>query len=223
MKKKMHYEILVEDASGKFLLEGIFPKIIEDGDTFRIHSYKGIGHLPKNRTRAKDIRHVALLNNLPRLLRGYENTYKYKEEDDYDVTIVVVCDLDERNKDGFRESLNELRDNQSDLKVVFGIAVEEGEAWLLGDTNAIRAAYPRASAAILQGYVNDSICGTWEVLADAIYSGGRRKLCEQGWQKIGETKCQWAKEIAPHMDVNANRSPSFCEFVSDIREREGRS
>ena len=44
----MHFEILVEDQSGKKALEIIVPKIVNDSDTFNIRSYKGIGHIPKN-------------------------------------------------------------------------------------------------------------------------------------------------------------------------------
>ena len=43
----MHFEILVEDQSGKKALEIIVPKIVNDCDTFYIRSYKGIGHIQK--------------------------------------------------------------------------------------------------------------------------------------------------------------------------------
>ena len=48
------------------------------------------------------------------------------------------------------------------------MAIEEGEAWLLGDIPAIQSVYPNAKNAVLNGYENDSICGTWEKLADAV-------------------------------------------------------
>ncbi len=47
----MHYEILVEDASGKIALKAILEKILGPNGqdhTYRIISYKGIGHIPKN-------------------------------------------------------------------------------------------------------------------------------------------------------------------------------
>ena len=44
----MHIEMLVEDLSGKKALDVLVPRIIGDHDTFRVHSYKGIGHIPKN-------------------------------------------------------------------------------------------------------------------------------------------------------------------------------
>jgi hypothetical protein len=46
----MHLEILVEDQSGKRLLEHLVPKIIGDHGsphTWRLISYRGIGVIPK--------------------------------------------------------------------------------------------------------------------------------------------------------------------------------
>ena len=39
--RAMHFEILIEDISGKTALEILIPKIISDENTFNIHSYKG--------------------------------------------------------------------------------------------------------------------------------------------------------------------------------------
>jgi hypothetical protein len=102
-------------------------------------------------------------------------------------------------------------------KTQFCIAIEEGEAWYLGDLAAVREAYPRAKESVLKGYTNDSICGTWEKLADAVFSGGKEKLSKQGWQAIGLEKTNWANNIAPHMDVDNNLSPSFCYFRDKLR------
>jgi len=43
----MHFEILVEDQSGKKALDILVPKIIGDRHTFKIRAYKGIGRIPK--------------------------------------------------------------------------------------------------------------------------------------------------------------------------------
>lgn len=56
---------------------------------------------------------------------------------------------------------------------------EEIEAWLLGDRHALLSAYPHAKMHVLNTYVQDSICGTWEVLADAVYPGGTSKLSRE--------------------------------------------
>lgn len=59
---------------------------------------------------------------------------------------------------------------------VFCIAVEEMEAWLMGDREALLCAYPKAKESVLKEYKQDSICGTWEVLANAVYKCGLKKM-----------------------------------------------
>ncbi len=71
----MHLEILVEDQSGKRMLEILMPKIIGDSHTFRIHSYKGVGRIPRNMKDADDPSKRILLQNLPKLLKGYGHTF----------------------------------------------------------------------------------------------------------------------------------------------------
>ena len=71
---------------------------------------------------------------------------------------------------------------------------------------------------MLSGYNNDSICGTWEVLADAIYAGGSGALKKQRWWSVGRQKSAWSENIAPLMDVDNNASPSFCYFRDKLRE-----
>lgn len=49
--------------------------------------------------------------------------------------------------------------------------------WAIG--HALLSAYPHAKMHVLNTYVQDSICGTWEVLADAVYPGGTSKLSRE--------------------------------------------
>ena len=100
----------------------------------------------------------------------------------------------------------------------FCIAIEEGEAWFLGDIPAVKAAYPKAKEEVLNRYQNDAICGTWELLADALSSGGSSALRKKGGQAVGRAKSDWADKIAPHMDVDANASASFQYFRDKIRD-----
>jgi hypothetical protein len=86
----------------------------------------------------------------------------------------------------------------------------------LGDLEAVKKAYQNAKSSILNTYVNDSICGTWERLADAIFPGGSAKLSKFSTQ-IGKEKSAWAQVISPHMNVDENSSPSFCYFRDKLR------
>lgn len=216
----MHFEVLVEDQSGKQALEILVPRIIGDQHTFKVIAYKGIGRIPKNLTRKADASKRILLEQIPRLLRGYWQTFS-SYPDDCRAAVIVVCDLDDKCHKDFRDDLLKILntlDPQPDRDFCFFcFAIEEGEAWFLGDIPAIKNAYPKARDGVLNSYANDSICGTWECLAEAIYPGGSQALSKNGWQAIGREKSEWSEKITPHMDIDLNNSPSFCYFRDKIR------
>ena len=214
----MHFEILVEDQSGKRALDILVPKIIGNDHTFKVHPYKGIGRIPRKLGKNNDAKKRILLNQLPKLLRGYGKTFASYPED-YTAAVILVCDLDDKCLKVFCKELHAILNTcKPSLKARFCIAIEEGEAWFLGDIPAIKIAYPKAKDVILNGYVNDSICGTWERLADAVFKGGAEALSAKGWQAIGAEKSQWAKKIGSHMDVGNNASPSFVYFREKLLE-----
>jgi len=214
----MHYEILIEDQSGKRMLEILVPKIIGDGHSFRVISYKGIGRIPKNLKTTSEAKRRLLLDRLPRLLSGYGRAFSNYSKNNR-AAVIIVCDLDDKCLKIFRQELIDIL-NKCNPKptTFFSFAVEEGEAWFLGDLNSIKRAFPKSKDPVLKSYINDSICGTWELLADAIYPGGARMLSIKGWQAVGTEKCLWAEKISPLMDVDNNTSPSFCYFRNRMRE-----
>ena len=213
----MHFEILVEDQSGKKALDRIVPKIIGSCHTFEIHPYKGAGYIPEGLGKTGANKRI-LLDRLPKLLQGFGNTFSEYPED-YRAAVIVICDLDDKNCKNFLAELKEVL-NRCDPKpeTRFCIAIEEGEAWFLGDIPAIKRAYPKARNKILKKYENDSICNTWELLADAIFPGGREKLSAKGWSIVGAQKSEWAEKISPRMDVENNKSPSFNHFRNKLLE-----
>lgn len=213
----MHFEIHVEDQSGKTVLDILVPKIIGDTHTFVVHFYKGIGRIPRSMSDPRDASKRILMDTLPKLLKGHGKTQVGRQG--FPEVVILVCDLDDKCLNKFRYELNKiLNDCNPKPKTRFCIAIEEGEAWFLGDLHAVKAAYPKAKDAVLYSYINDSICGTWEKLADAIYPGGSSLLSKKGWPNIGAEKSKWAKAITPHMDVNNNKSPSFCYFLRTIQK-----
>lgn len=213
----MHVEILVEDFSGKKALDVLAPKIMRGQDTFQVHFYKGIGRIPRNMKDAADPSRRILLTNLPKLLKGYGRTFQGYGPD-YKAAVVLVCDLDDRNLENFLGELNAILNScHPKPEARFCLAIEEGEAWFLGDIPAVESAYPHADGHVLGSYINDTICGTWEKLADAVYQGGAKALSGKGWQAVGAEKARWAEDISPRMDIDINRSPSFAFFRDTIR------
>ena len=200
------------------MLDILVPKIIGKQHTQTIHAYRGIGRIPKNLAPRTNASQRILLDQLPRLLRGYGRTHS-NYSIDFHAAVIVVCDLDDRCLASFRRSLFAvLNACNPKPKTRFCIAIEESEAWLLGDLSAIRSAYPNAKESILNGYVNDSICGTWEKLADAVFPGGASKLSLQSWQAVGAEKSNWAQNVSPHMKINENASPSFNYFRDKMED-----
>ncbi len=214
----MHFEVLVEDASGKKALDILIPKIIGDRHTFKVIGYKGIGRIPKNLTSSIGASRRLLLDQLPRLLRAYGKAFANNPAYS-SAAVIMVCDLDNRCLKTFRQELFTVFDAcKPKPETRFCLAIEEGEAWLLGDVPAIEAAYQNRKDDVLNGYENDSICGTWELLADAVYSGGSSALNNQGWRAVGREKSVWSEKIAPMMNVENNASPSFRYFRKKLRE-----
>jgi hypothetical protein len=207
----MHFEILVEDASGELLLRSLLTKILgQHGSphTWRTHSYRGLGKIPSDLRGKTDPSRRVLLDRLPKVLAGYGMSHQ-----GLDAAVVVVVDLDDRDRDGFeQELLQVLRHCHPKPRVLFRFAIEEMEAWLLGDRSAIVKAFPRAKTNILHSYRQDSICGTWETLADALFPGGSPALKAEGYPRLGEEKCRWASLIGPHIDIESNLSPSLRVF-----------
>lgn len=208
----MHFEVLVEDASGKIALQEILGKILHPPHTFRVISYKGVGHLPKGLRTVSEPRHRILLAQLPRLLRGYGKSLR-----GIAAVVIVVVDLDRKDCGRLKTELLEVHSRCDPApRTLFRIAIEEMEAWLLGDREAVAQAFPSARASELDRYRQDSICDTWELLADAVHPGGSKKLKAQGWPAPGQAKCEWARRITPHMVPERNLSPSFQVFRAGL-------
>lgn len=100
----MHFEILVEDQSGKLLLDAVLPRLLADGHTFTVHAYKGIGRIPKDLVGKADPTKRILLDLLPRLLRGYGRMFSSYAKN-YPACVLVVCDLDDRCPKIFKDEL----------------------------------------------------------------------------------------------------------------------
>ena len=141
--------------------------------------------------------------------------------DDFSAVVVVV-DSDDKNCIKFKQDLLDVL-NGCDPRpnTLFRIAIEEIEAWLLGDRAAVKSAYPNSKDAILNNYVQDSICDTWEILADAVHPSGSKALKKLGYQVAGKEKSDWASSIAPKMDVDSNQSKSFQVFRDGVRKLAG--
>ncbi len=222
----MIIEFLVEDNSGRILLEKIMMHYLsehsEDTIKYNIYQYKGLGGFVKGK-KPKEAKSDHLLNDLPKRMRAIQA--KYLSAGDMKVSMFVVVDNDRREIADFRKELeNTAYINNINMDHVFCIAVEEMEAWLLGDFAALKLSYPELSDRILSkhsGYIQDSICDTWEFLADILTKGGLKEFRKQNPTPYdeGRKKAEWAERIGENMDIRNNASPSFNSFIYEIDRR----
>ncbi|MBM2815206.1 MAG: uncharacterized protein HW421_1968 [Ignavibacteria bacterium] len=199
-RDSMHLEILVEELSARKVLDNLLPRLIINEHTYRIITYQG---------------KPDMLKKLPGTLRGYSNWISN------DMRIIILIDLDNDNCIELKQRLedNAIKANlstksqnssQSHFQVMNRIAIEEIEAWFLGDAEAIRTAYPRVSYyERKEKYRNpDTISGAWETL--------ERILQNAGYFLSGLRKVEVADNISQNMQPLKNRSKSFLTFWDGI-------
>ncbi len=214
----MHFQFLIEDQSTAALIDLIMKNVIRNpnSDSFDCIPFHGIGGITKTNS-VKEMRTGKLLNDLAGYMRGFQRSLE-----GIPAVLFVVLDLDDNNYDGFVKELEGVAAlNNITMDHVFCLAVEEVEAWLLGDELAIKAAYPKYRKSVLSSYIQDSICGTWEKLADVVFKGGVKGIKNQklNWRDVGKLKTEWALNIGKHMNYENNRSPSFQNFMNNVVKR----
>lgn len=198
----MPIEFLVEELSAEAALENLVPKILGKEVTFVIHRYQG----------KQD-----LLRKLPDRLKGYKKWLP----DDW--RIVVLIDTDRQDCKLLKRQLEEIASkaglitksaapSDRSFQVLNRLAIEELEAWFIGDVAAIVAAYPNISPNIAQQerFRNpDAIPGgTWEALEKLLQS--------KGYHPGGLEKVNAAREISQHMNPDRNRCKSFEVFKDGL-------
>jgi hypothetical protein len=209
----MHFEILVEDRSGGTVVEALLSRMLAGGGhTFGIRPHRGKGEFPHDPSIRPARMSAGLLDLLPAKLRAYAAVL-----DPAETAVVVLMDSDNEDPEPLRERIAGLCERYAkSLPRVVALSVEEMEAWLLGDPEAIFAAFPDADRVAFSEYRQDSICGTWECLARILLKERATALIREGYPVVGIRKHEWADAIAPYLDPSRNRSPSFLRFSADL-------
>ncbi|MDR1736428.1 MAG: DUF4276 family protein, partial [Oscillospiraceae bacterium] len=172
---------------------------------------------------AKSIKSDSLLNDLEKRISAFNVEFK----DNEDASLFVIVDNDTKDTEAFRVRLNEVSVRSCvSIDHVYCIAVEETEAWLLGDMAAIQSAYPQHYDRILSKhaqYTQDEIRkgGTWEFLAEMLTKNGFKhfKRINPTSADVGRVKSEWAERIGAHLDIRGNVSPSFQYFIGELDKR----
>ena len=205
----MRLHILVEGPSEEAFLEGWLGRFLPPGHTFKIIRHRGKGRLPRESQARPDPKRQGLLDQLPAKLRAYGRTLNATTD-----RLLVLVDQDEENCEELKERLLEAwHFCQPRPEALFRIAIEELEAFYLGDSEAIRRAYPKMKVGPLRDYEQDSVCGTWELFMEVIGAAS-------------EDKVAWARKMGQELGIRwqgarANRSPSFQQFCTGLLQLAG--
>lgn len=197
-------EFLLEEPSSEEALRHIIPKL--DVGKCKIE-YRNLGSKYK------------LLKQLPQRLAAYRAMIDKGD----DVRIVVLVDRDNDECQELKRTLESharnagLRTKSAPdvarrFHVVNRIAIEELESWFLGDLPALRRAFSSLPSKLprrLSANPDNVSGGTWEALHSFLKNHG---IYRNSYPKI-----EAARKIAPHLDIENNRSRSFRVFISGVK------
>lgn len=199
----MRLHVLVEGPSEEALVRGWLPRFLPR-HAFTLIRHRGKGRLPGDPLKTLNVRREGLLDQLPAKLRAYGHALNPATD-----RVVVLVDLDDDDCLDLKRRLVALLEHCDPQPVVlFRIAIEETEAFYLGDPAAVRAAFPPARLGRMKDYVQDSVCGTWELFQRVIGANS-------------EDKVGWAEQMAPYLGTEwrgkeANRSTSFQQLCQGL-------
>ena len=191
----------VEEPSAEAALASLLPKLLPEA-VFQFIIFQG----------KRD-----LLLNIHSRLRGYANWLPE------DWRIIVLVDEDREDCQELKRQLesaslsagfvSKSQAGGGSFQVLNRIAVEELEAWFLGDVEALRQVYPRlpASLANRQRFRDPDrvVGGTWESLESLLQA--------HGYYPAGYPKLEAARQISQHMVPDRNHSHSFQIFIQGLQ------
>jgi len=198
----MHVLFFVEEPSAEAALANLLPKILPAQTTYQSIIFQG---------------KPDLLQNLAARLRGYASWLPE------DWRIVVLIDEDRQDcrrlkgqMEDAAQSAGLVSKSQAEngrFQVLNRIAIEELEAWFLGDVEALRQVYPRLSASLSnrQRFRDpDAVTGgTWEALEHILQTNG--------YHPAGYPKVEAARQISLRMEPARNCSHSFQVFCQGLQ------
>lgn len=205
----MRVHILVEGPSEKAFLEVWLPRFLPSRHSFKIIPHRGKGRIPGDPSKKPNPKRQGLLDQLPAKLRAYGRDLRSDTD-----RILVLVDLDHDACLDLKARMVDLLNHCSPPPVaIFRIAIEEIEAFYLGDKSGIRMAFPKCRLSKMDSYIQDSICNTWELFQEVI-------------GEDSEDKVEWGRIMGHHLTTqwkggSANNSNSFRQFCKGILELVG--
>jgi hypothetical protein len=193
---------LVEGPSERAFLEPWARRLLRAHEIV-VYPHQGKGTLPADLARPPDRDNRALLHQLPAKLRAFSESLDPETE-----RVLVLVDADDdRCEDLNRDITRAARELAPRLTVLVRVAIEETEAFYLGDLRALGLVFPDADLQLARAYEPDSICATWEYFGRVVHDGGGNKVA-------------WAEALGPRLTVvpARSRSPSFRALCRGLRK-----
>lgn len=181
-------EILVEELSMEVFLKGLLPRILPE-------NYK----LGQNCFVYPHEGKSDLQKRLPRRVRAYRS---YPDN----VKLIVVHDQDSADCKTLKQQLvNLIKNEDITIKFLVRIACRELENWYLGDLKAVEMVYPESKAS---NFVRKAKFRN----VDKIQGSREMEMLSKAFSK---TSC--ARSLAPIIDIEANTSISFNQFINGLQ------
>lgn len=201
----MQIEFLLEEESAEDALRQLLPRLLPSHYVPRFRALGGW---------------QALLDHLPTLLRGYRKRMAQPGQQALGIVVLLDADgvaerrlaaLEAAAKAADLTTLGQVAEG-ADFQVFNALAIQELEAWFLGDRDAIMVAFPRVKPHHFKGIDREPESHPkpnevlWRILqAAGLYTTGKRKR-------------EWAETIAPHLDPARNTSTSFQYFCEGLAQ-----
>lgn len=186
-------EILVEEPSIEEVLKVILPKILPEGWELGVNCF--IRRHEGKQDLQQSIPHKIRVASKKDITTGFIILQDQDSNDCHDLKAQLV-NLCEQAQNG---------NNQVPYKV--RIVCHELESWYLGDMDAIEQVFPRFHAVNYRGkkkFRQPDQCANPKQELKRI---------------VGDyAQIATAREIAPHLDIETNTSPSFHCFISGVRQ-----
>lgn len=199
---------MVEGPAEVTFLEALLPRLLP-AHSFQVYPHQGRGRLSTDPNKEPAPTQRGLFDNLATTLRVWGRHFDPAVD-----RVVVLADVDE---DDCAELLGRLESLHKKInprpRTIFRLAIEETEAWYLGDAAAVRKAFPEASRNKLAAWKPDRVGRTWELFQEII---GAQSEDKPGW---GEA--MGAVLAVDEPLERKNRSPSFRKFCRRVREHAG--
>jgi hypothetical protein len=197
----MQIDILLEEPSAEEALRNLLPKIIKGRARVNLINMR-------NKSR--------LLQELPARLCGYKRRIEAGE----DLRLLILVDRDDDNCQDLKATLERMAreaglstksspQENGQFYVVNRIAIQELEAWFIGDIDALKKAFSSLrGVSFPKSFQNPDKCGKWEIL--------HRFLRQNGIYRSNYPKIEAARKISQQIEISHNRSKSFQHFCHGL-------